>query len=245
MTMDLLEVACQRFPKMRILHRIDGALTNKVYRIEWQSKQAFLKIRNQDDLPGRLSAKEEVAATLAAGSLAAPLLHADSQFVVTSLVPQPDGLVEPGQLGRALAKLHLTPAPPIRRLTMVELLGSLILTGPLAIHVFQRDQLLLRLGSDAPAVRLCHQDIHAGNLGQGPEGVVFFDWEYAAVGDCRFDVFCAMRIFPAAAAAVFWQAYQAHGGPSPRPDDDVAAAVALVDDHWHYWHQHTDQGLLG
>ena len=92
------------------------------------------------------------------------------------------------RLGRTFAALHAIPPPAgMRRLDLAVHVAALeARTTPVSARLgAAAGTLIARLGGSAPV--LCHNDVHAGNVID--DGCLrLIDWEYAAIGDPRFDL---------------------------------------------------------
>lgn len=153
--------------------------------------------------------------------------YLDGQRWTAATFQEPSHLA---RLAKRLAELHRIPPPPnLRRLRLdahVAMLERRVDGLSKRVRAIAAS-LLDRLGH--PVARLCHNDVHAGNVVDAGD-VRLLDWEYAASGDPDFDLaapVCYHRI-EAPARNVYLDAYEAAGR---HIDRNRFAAVAWIFDY--------------
>lgn len=175
---------------------LDGGLTNRAWLVQKNGRKAVLKIdANPRDHPFTPRLQEaRIQAAAAAQGLAADVLHADDQVLLTAFI---DGdvwtpaslaadanLVEVAQALQRLHALPLTgrafdPAGAAQRYAAA-------IDGPdgsLVEHCLE----VVRTSGRPESVCCCHNDLVAENIVATP-AVKFLDWEYACDNDPYFDL---------------------------------------------------------
>lgn len=183
---------------------LDGGITNRNYRVTLGGKDYVLRLPGKDtDLLGIDREAERIANTAAAGLGVAPAVAAATEeclvteFVACAAVS--DGEVADGvaELAAALRAFHDSGTSLPTRFWVPDLLadyaeivrrrgGALPAGYEQVVSVAKRIEAALPLTDPRP----CHNDLLPGNIirAQRDGRLMIVDWEYAGMGDPRFDL---------------------------------------------------------
>jgi thiamine kinase-like enzyme len=183
---------------------LDGGITNRNYRVTLGGKDYVLRLPGKDtDLLGIDREAERIANTAAAGLGVAPAVAAATEeclvteFVACAAVS--DGEVADGvaELAAALRAFHDSGTSLPTRFWVPDLLtdyaeivrrrgGALPEDYEQVVLATRRIESALPLADSKP----CHNDLLPGNIirAQRDGRLMLVDWEYAGMGDPRFDL---------------------------------------------------------
>jgi aminoglycoside phosphotransferase (APT) family kinase protein len=183
---------------------LEGGITNRNYRVRMAGVDYVVRLPGKDtellgiDRGSELQASEQAAALGIGPAVAA---HLDDCLVThfiacraVSMQELTDGI---GELGRALRRFHESPLQLAGRFRISDLLerygrlvadrgGSRQTDYELAVSATAAIERALPVGEERP----CHNDLLAANIIRADDGgtLLLVDWEYAAMGDPRFDL---------------------------------------------------------
>jgi thiamine kinase-like enzyme len=220
---------------------LDGGITNRNYRVTLGGGDYVIRLPGKDtDLLGIDREAEKIATDAAARLGIAPAVAASlEECLVTRFVTcGPTGRREladrADELAIALRSFHESCPPLPARFWVPELLGDYaeIVRGrggtPPAAYM-EAVLIAARIESVMPLAdpRPCHNDLLGGNVIRAQDGgrLMIVDWEYAGMGDPRFDLgnLSVNNDFDEAADERLLTAY--HGG---RPSDGERAGLKLM-----------------
>ena len=131
---------------------------------------------------------------------AAPKLlwsDASSGATLTRYVATSEEALEPAILGRLLGHVHSLDAEGLQPICYSEAVRryAALLPGDSSLDWTLTLRLAEELESGSPSLALCHHDVSSANVvGTGRERMLI-DWEYAGLGDPRFDLAAAVVEF--------------------------------------------------
>jgi thiamine kinase-like enzyme len=181
---------------------LDGGITNRNFRVHLGERDYVVRLNGVDTaLLGISRHAERMAGATAARLGIAPALAAvDDEGLVTAYV---DGCAideerlrrEPAPVARALRAFHDSGVQLPVRFWVPQLLddyAAIVADRGVELppEYDQVRRLARRIGQALPLHEPvpCHDDLLAGNLLQGPDGVLLVDWEYAGMGHRLFDL---------------------------------------------------------
>ncbi len=187
------------------VRELDGGITNRNFRVTLGGADYVVRRPGRDtELLGIDRDAERIAGEAAAALGIAPRVAAAldgclvSEFVDGESLAAADVAAEVAPLARALRAFHESHTRLPARFHVPELLDSYAgtvraLGGTLPEEYASAREAAARIAAVAPLrdgdARPCHNDLLCGNLIRARDGrVLIVDWEYAAMGDPRFDL---------------------------------------------------------
>jgi len=183
---------------------LDGGITNRNYRALFGAGAYVIRVHGKDTELLGIDRESEHLATRAAARLgvAPELVYAGERCMVTRYVEcaamsEADVAADVERVARALRSFHDSGVRLPRRFHVPQLLERYAqLThdrgGTLPAdyaHAQRAAERIAQALGDAPE-QPCHNDLLPGNIIRAREGarVMIVDWEYAGMGDARFDL---------------------------------------------------------
>jgi thiamine kinase len=211
--------------RVELLSLLEGGYGNHSYRLRCGDDEFVLRVpARPGDLPGVDREAEQLAlSAVGAHGLGPEVVFSDpgSGMLVTKFLPGRrwthadfSNIESLAGLGQTLAALHsIDPPPQMRRLDLAAHVAALEARVQRVPERVQRGARKMLDRFDARPTRLCHNDVHAGNVIEDGD-IRLLDWEYAAVGDPLFDLagpICCERI-DATDRAGLLSGYRTDGG---------------------------------
>ena len=183
---------------------LDGGITNRNYRVTLGAREYVVRLPGKDtDLLGIDREAERIANTAAAMLCIAPAVAlAPDDCLVTEFIPSAavsDGEMADGleEIAGALRAFHDSPTRLPTRFWVPDLLGDyaeIVLRrgGTLPEEYAHVTAVAKQIEAALPLTdpRPCHDDLLPGNIirAQTDGRLMIVDWEYAGMGDPRFDL---------------------------------------------------------
>jgi thiamine kinase-like enzyme len=222
---------------------LEGGITNRNFRVTFGGGEYVLRLPGRDtELLGIDRRAERIASEAAAALGIAPEVAAtyDDCLVTRFLVGRALQAREPAEhveeIARALRRFHDSPTRIPSSFSVPELLARYAdivheRGGTLPDAYAQARGAAERIGAALPCTRPrpCHNDLLAANFIRAEHDgrVLIVDWEYAGMGDARFDLgnLSVNNHFDAATDERLLSAYH---GRSPSPGEHAALALMRV-----------------
>jgi thiamine kinase len=188
-----------------VIQLIPEALTNKIYRISSKTllKEWALRISQKNiNLGIDHNREERILKLISNKEWAVTPEYYSHDICLTQWIdgspfkPESDSQIH--EIAKLIANIHSVPTETLNDIEPIKIdeqLLKLFNNLPTKPHLDFSDLLYKKIQKYQPpkSLKLCHFDIHPGNLLTANDKLKLLDWEYAAPGDPLIDIACAIE----------------------------------------------------